>query len=103
MKTIDLSRLMIAHELTKEQISVILFPKMDAVGRKRKVARLIRGEQALNADELITLAAALLVTPNDLYLAKYIDPLKQIKTYRVLEVTRQALEKAKNEKTQNEN
>ena len=97
-QTTSLSAIMAAHNLTKEQTAKILFPEMTEVGRTRKVERLMRGEQTLNADELITLAAYLLVTPNDLYLPNFIEPVKQIKTIRVLEIAKQKLDKLKNEK-----
>ena len=102
MRSVNLSAILDAHKLTKEQTAELLFPEMPERGRIRKVERVIRGEQSLNADELLTLAAALLVTPNDLYLPKYIDPLKQIKTLRVVELAKQRADEIRNAKTQND-
>lgn len=102
MRSVNLSAILDAHKTSKEFIANTIFPEMPERGRLRKVERIIRGEQSLNADELLTLAAALLVTPNDLYLPKYIDPLKQIKTLRVVELAKQRADEIRNAKTQND-
>lgn len=102
MKSVSLSAIMAAHNLSKEKASEILFPEMTEVGRTRKVERIMREEQILNADELLTLAASLLVTPDDLYLPEFIDPVKQNKTINVVSKLKEKLQQQrKNEQDAN--
>ena len=101
MKSVSLSAIMTAHNLSKERAAEILFPEMTQTGRTRKVERLMRGEQILNADELLTLAASLLVTPDDLYLPEFIEPVKQNKTINVVSKLKEKLQQRKNEQDAN--
>ena len=75
MNTINLEALMKQYRLNKKEVAEWLYPQMDPTARTRKVERLMRGEQTLNCDELITLSVYLVVTPNDLYLTSVINPL----------------------------
>ena len=79
MNTINLEALMKQYRLDKKEVAEWLYPQMDPTARTRKVERLMRGEQTLNCDELITLSVYLVVTPNDLYLTSVINPLVRAK------------------------
>lgn len=95
MKTIDLREIMLAHRKSKKEIATILYRDMNEAG-VRKVERLMRGEQTLNADELLTLAAALLVTPDDLYLREYYEPVKVNKVQHQLNFLREQTQRRNN-------
>lgn len=90
--TVNLKAIMLKYRINKEQVAAWLFSEMAPGAGQRKVERIARGEQTINADELILLAAHLVETPNDLYDEAIITSIKGAKMKRQALAIEQALE-----------
>lgn len=102
--TVNLKAIMLKYRIDKAQVAAWLFSEMTSEAGQRKVERIARGEQTLNVDELIILAAHLVETPNDLYDEAFITAIKQAKMKRQALAIEQALQNKRllTQKTKNQ-
>lgn len=90
--TVNLKAIMLKYRIDKAKIAKWLFSEMTPEAGQRKVDRIARGGQTLNADELLVLSAYLVETPNDLYDADLITSVKEAKMKRQALAIEQALQ-----------
>ena len=90
--TVNLKAIMLKYRIDKSKVAQWLFSEMPPEAGQRKVDRIARGEQTLNADELLVLSAYLVETPNDLYDADLITAVKEAKMKRQALAIEQALQ-----------